>query len=347
MGREAIQLKSLKYFKYKLNFKIPFTTSVARFESREGFIIKAETDEGVAFGEAAPLPGFSKETFDETEKKLISLAKKLPSDFEELFSFALPSSLSFAFEQAFNSIIIAQKGLDAPFGIAPQGFVKTNALISLGDKKDFTKALSTALEKGYERIKIKIGVHNFEEEFNLLELASKLAKEKKAKLRLDVNGKWKLEEAKKNLQRLEELGIEYVEQPVKETKDLVALAEISKVPLAADESILDKRNLPLLIESKVNHFVLKPMLLGGLRKAIEIQKQNSNKRSIISSTFESPVGISYLIYGASLQADSVHGIPPVEFNSSPLGNFPFKTEGGKIIFDSNNFPLKINFEELE
>ena len=68
-------LKSLKYFPIILNFKIPFHTSRNTIKTRKVFIVELRDENNKAiYGESAPLPDFSSESFDETEKELRRLS---------------------------------------------------------------------------------------------------------------------------------------------------------------------------------------------------------------------------------------------------------------------------------
>ena len=58
-----------------------------------------------------------------------------------------------------------------------------------------------------------------------------------ARIRVDVNEAWTLDEAKRALQELEPLGIELAEQPVTGLEAMAELAGSTSIPLAADESV--------------------------------------------------------------------------------------------------------------
>ncbi len=345
-----ILLKELKYFEFRTKFILPLFTSKTVFKERRGVFIKLTTDSGTGWGEASPLPGFSKETVSDVKRTLRQIEQNYRNkNIASIREIEKYPSLNFGIEQAVSSIIIARNGYDAPFGLLPSGEIKINALLSLGNEKDFLENVSAVSRSGYERIKIKIGLGNFEKELKLLTKANELIKGSNIKLRLDANGCWTFGKAKENLEKLKHLDIEYVEDPVSDIDELIRLADISSVPLAADELLLDAKNLELLLESNVNNYVLKPMLIGGLKKTFDIADKifRKGKEAILSSTFESPLGTSYLAYGAAMfKSNLIHGIPIVKFERSYLKP-PYKFENGKIFLDKEKFPPEMAEEKLK
>ena len=100
-----------------------------------------------------------------------------------------------------------------------------------------------------------------------------------ARIRVDANGAWDVEQARDALGALAAYGIEYAEQPcatVPELKRLrVALARGGiDVPVAADESIR-KAEDPLLVarEEAADLVVVKVAPLGGVRRALEVVQE--------------------------------------------------------------------------
>ena len=63
-----------QYSPYNIEFAQPFNTARGNYNSRKGFIIVLTDSKGrKSFGEAAPLPEFGSETYEEAEKILGSL----------------------------------------------------------------------------------------------------------------------------------------------------------------------------------------------------------------------------------------------------------------------------------
>ncbi|MCZ7602172.1 MAG: hypothetical protein M5R37_04860 [Melioribacteraceae bacterium] len=66
-----MKLTSFKYFSHTLRFKDKFSNSREKFNERKVFILECKDSDGNKFfGEAAPLPNYSTETFVEVENEL-------------------------------------------------------------------------------------------------------------------------------------------------------------------------------------------------------------------------------------------------------------------------------------
>jgi len=118
-----------------------------------------------------------------------------------------------------------------------------------------------------------------------------------ARLRVDANGAWSVDEAVEALGRLAAYDLEYAEQPcahVEQLRDLrVALVRAGvDVPVAADESIR-KAEDPLRVRDleAADLIVVKVAPLGGVRSALAIV-QECGLPAVVSSALDTSVGIS-------------------------------------------------------
>ncbi len=113
-----------------------------------------------------------------------------------------------------------------------------------------------------------------------------------ARIRVDANGGWDVEEAVRAIGVLREFGLEYVEQPVASVEDLVAVRRRVDVPIAADESIRRAAD-PLRVArlGAADVAVLKVQPLGGVRRCLELAERVGIP-VVVSSALESSVGIA-------------------------------------------------------
>ncbi|GAB3299216.1 o-succinylbenzoate synthase [Pseudoclavibacter terrae] len=125
-----------------------------------------------------------------------------------------------------------------------------------------------------------------------------------ARLRVDANGGWSVDEAVQALRVLARFDLEYAEQPCSTAAELVQLrrrlvAEGIAVPIAADESIR-KAEDPLEVArlGAADVIVVKMQPLGGVRRAAEIVRA-TGLPATVSSALDSSVGIAM---GAQLVA---------------------------------------------
>jgi O-succinylbenzoate synthase len=118
-----------------------------------------------------------------------------------------------------------------------------------------------------------------------------------ARIRLDANGGYTLEQALELGESLNKLGIalDYLEQPVKTIGELAeARTKLSRlgIQVAADESVR-KVSDPLAVAhaAAADLLVVKAAPLGGINRALEVIAE-SGLPAVISSALETSVGIS-------------------------------------------------------
>ncbi len=92
-----------------------------------------------------------------------------------------------------------------------------------------------------------------------------------AKLTVDANGGWSLDDAIRMCQWLKTQEVEYVEQPlpVGEESKLAMLSDASPLPIFVDESCRTSRDIPRLADS-IKGINIKIMKAGGLSEAIRM-----------------------------------------------------------------------------
>ena len=150
---------------------------------------------------------------------------------------------------------------------------------------------------GCTTIKIKVGM-NEEEDLARIAMVRKLSPQ--AKIRIDVNGLWGVDQASRFLERCGE--IEYVEQPCASVEELRELKSRIDVKIVGDE-ILRKSTNPFEVDLKgaIDILMLKVQPLGGIANAHALAAHHKLP-VVVSSALESAVGINYgLTLAASFQ----------------------------------------------
>ena len=150
---------------------------------------------------------------------------------------------------------------------------------------------------GCTTIKIKVGTN---EEEDLARIATVRKLNPEAKIRIDVNGLWSVDQASKFLERCGE--IEYVEQPCASVEELRELKSRVDVKIVGDE-ILRKSTNPFEVDLKgaIDIVMLKVQPLGGIANAHALAAHHKLP-VVVSSALESAVGINYgLTLAASFQ----------------------------------------------
>jgi len=116
------------------------------------------------------------------------------------------------------------------------------------------------------------------------------------RVRVDVNGRWTVDEALSHLRELGRFGLEYAEQPCASVDELadvrrrLARAGVD-VPIAADESIRRSGDPERVVAAgAADVAVLKVQPLGGVRRCLELAER-LGLPVVVSSAIESSVGL--------------------------------------------------------
>jgi O-succinylbenzoate synthase len=177
--------------------------------------------------------------------------------------------------------------------MAHRGFIKVNATLpALNSAREIEEVLHSFA--GCETVKIKVGENLGED---IVRVARVRAILPKAKLRLDVNGAWKVDQALVSIYEIfEAVGpLEYVEQPCASLEELRQLKEklVIDLKIAGDE-IIRKAIDPFKVDLQgaIDILMLKVAPLGGITRAREIAAHHKLPL-VVSSALDSAVGISY------------------------------------------------------
>lgn len=352
-------IKKFNWLPLDLNFTSPFQTSKNSFNTRRIYLVQVIDSSGNKFyGECSPLPDFGSESFL-TAEKILSVADEV---LVGLAIDSIASSLESILEK-FNNALTVRSAVEQILFQAVHYYHPTELWIYLPKPTDKNiavnglvglyssfRATETALvlsEIGFETIKMKAGREDFEIDYKVIKKTRK-ALGKNVKLRIDVNGKWSLEEAVKYLKRLEPFNLQYVEQPVKEFNDLVQLADVCSIPIAADESIRNIEDAEKVISSNIDFLILKPALIGGVLNSFKIIRmaEAAGKHVVLSSSFESALGRNNLLFLASqIKNTNAHGITLSNIFKEDLFDDKLKTENGKLKFSSSSFPIIVDLSK--
>lgn len=269
--------------------------------SREGALLELRDSAGnVGRGEAAPLPGFSRESAGEAARQLAALTGPDASAQEPY------PSVRYALELARLGLRAAASAspLPALLSPAPRETVELSALISAGPDEAPAEARRLR-EAGYRAVKLKVGRLPVDEEAALVRrVAGELGE---VPLRLDANRAWGLEEALAFARGLDGVEVEYVEEPLADPALLPRFAAESGLPVALDESLVGMSAAGLSDHGYAAAVVLKPTLLGGLSRCVALAARAADldMKAVVSAAFESGVGTLGLVaLAAALPGDA-------------------------------------------
>jgi o-succinylbenzoate synthase len=292
---------------YRIQLSRPAGNWSQSWHERAGFSITLRDAHGfVGRGEAAPLPGYSDDTLEDTALALrecriapLENADELESQrLRALLDEALPRatpSARFGVETALLDLLARRRGL--PLHRALQllrgdgrelGRIPLAALIPLE-----TAAAEAALALGYSTLKLKIGRREqFAAELSALS-AIRRAVGPGVRLRLDANQAFPAAFVGERLASLLAIDPEFLEEPVARGEPW---PQHSPIPLALDESLRQGAELSER-RSREQHLVgavLKPGVLGGLLAALELaaRAERAGLLPIVSHAFEGVVGFA-------------------------------------------------------
>jgi o-succinylbenzoate synthase len=345
--------KEIKYKSVKIRFNNPFKSSSHILYEKPGLYL-AITDQygNKGIGEASPLPGFSKENISEAEQdinylinlfsgKEFHLTNTLISNFS--YGRKIVPSVCFAFEQAiFNLALLQNDSINnLKAGLIGKSFVEVNSVIDIDEKSEVLKRAKADIDSGYKTIKLKVGRLNFDEDLQILDLVRNSIPEK-INLRLDANGAWDIDTAYERIHKLSSYNIQYIEDPCKYCDCMVKLSRVSPIPVAVDFTIDSIDNLiEYITNGTFKYIIVKPMILGSIFKLIELIKlaESRNVNLIVSSAFETAVGLSILIYLAAITNHNLaHGLATSCYLQNDNMHDPFQIINGEIRVDKIIFP---------
>lgn len=296
----------LKLYTYKLPFRQAFKTADNSYDHREGLILQYSENDLQAYGEIAPLPGFSRGNLAQVVTILQMQRTQLQSSLrdrntDDLF-FILHNihqfpSLSFGLDMLYTDLRSQEEGLS--FGRYVAKELKTepysipvNFTSGIRSPDEILKMINHKTKEGFDTLKLKAG-----KDRELLEKTIQRIREEypDLRIRLDANESWQEEEAMETLSRLSNFNIEYCEQPVTSDRPelLKRLSDRSPVPIAADESIRNISDAKRLSEEQsAKLFIIKPMFFGRINDII-VTKQMADSHNIsmvFTTALESAIG---------------------------------------------------------
>jgi O-succinylbenzoate synthase len=199
--------------------------------------------------------------------------------------------------------------------------------------------------------KLKVGRGTVEEDVqNARALRGRIGP--RASLRLDANRAWDERQGKRFAHAVEDLDVEYIEEPLKDPGGLRAFSQSTGMPVAADESLADDPAPDWREWSFLRAVVMKPTLLGGIASTLVriAAARGAGIMPVMSSSFESAVGLRHLALLA-LTADLgsiAHGLDTGRWFEQDLLEEALATTGGCIQRDALLAPsIRVRHDLLE
>lgn len=251
-------------------------------KKRRGIIITLQDSEGsIGKGEIAPFKGRSLETFDES----LSQVMKLKDTFfdKDRVPFALYPSVMFGMEMAMHDVQKSSSNAD----------VEITTLLMHPPKKP-----------PFGPLKLKLGNLDIDEAADFFNKC----KSKEQNIRIDLERKWGLDKTIDFCKQVDASKIVYIEDPTTNYSDLERFYIETNIPYAIDNFLTFQPPEVLKILKGLKSIVVKPSLIGGLSHCTILKELFSPIDIVISSLYESEVGIHHLKTISSILSSQPAGI---------------------------------------
>ncbi len=190
-----------------------------------------------------------------------------------------------------------------------------------------------AVAAGFRTLKLKVAARTVARDEARVAAVREAAGDA-VRLRLDANGGWTVDEARRALERWARFDLEFVEQPVApgDPDSLARVRRASSIPIAADEGARTLGELEGLIgRDAIDAVVIKPSLIGPRRSLALIRAARSaGVDVVVTSALESKVGRTHALQmAAALGAGPAAGLATAGWLAADLGR-PERVADGEI-----------------
>jgi L-Ala-D/L-Glu epimerase len=308
-----VKVTEVELTAFALPFERPYVTARGRLERRDMYLLRLITDAGIeGLGEAVPLSLRGGPDLRAVFRGLLKGTRRLKradlSDFsgEEPFMAAidafvhtaagrrLPAPAKAAIEMAILDLAGKASGrpVHALLGVDEPRPMPCNATLIAGTPEEVAADATRWAGLGFETFKLKLGAGDDVAQVR----AVREALGPEARIRVDANGAWSVEEALGVLRMIEPLGIELVEQPVADARGMSEVTASTAIPVAADELVASVKDARRAAGSKeADLATVKLAKVGGIGEANGIAGQLP---IYLSSALDGPLGIAAAAHAA-------------------------------------------------
>lgn len=280
-----MKITNIRLGKISVPLRVPFKTALRTVSSVEDIIVEIHTDTGaIGYGEAPPTGVIT----GDTTGSIISAFKDhiiktlIGRDIDDLENLL----------RDLNSCIVKNTSAKAAADMAlwdlygqlykipvykllggSRNKLSTDITISVNHPEEMAKDALTAIKRGYDTLKVKVGVDPNLDVARLSAIRQAIGNN--YNIRIDANQAWKPKQAVKILNQMQDKGlnIELVEQPVKahDFDGLKFVTQNSDVPVLADESVFSPEDAFRILQMGAADLInIKLMKCGGIYNALKI-----------------------------------------------------------------------------
>jgi len=361
-----LKVRTLDVFSLCIPFKRPHKISLGRSDGRKVLVVKIKTDNGLTgVGEAIAHPAFSGEAIESLQGGVNCLAESVvgenPLHLNKIN--ALMDEKLYANYGAKGAIEMALLDIVGKYfgtpvynlfgGIIEERFPLSRSASQSDIEKDLAE-VEEFLKEGYRIIKVKVGILNVHQDVERVKAIRELVGPE-VSLRADANQGWDVPTALKFIKGVEELGLEFLEQPLPkwDIDGLAYLRSKSSTPIMADEAATTEHDVLEIIKKKAADFIsIKVVKSGGIMRSRRIAylADCGGIKCYLGSQGETSVGTSAGLHFA-LSANSFNyggEIYGPQFFVKDIVKQPVRIEGGFIYpSDEPGFGVELNMDMIE
>ena len=308
-----MRIASVEVVPYARPFRESYVTAAGSLTQREMVLLRVRSEDGLeGLGEAVPLSLRGGTALAQVVEELETLVARDTLDETTVrgSATALSASARCAALTALLDLRGKRAAVEGSASAEPQAPIRCNATLVAGDAAAVVSAAERWATDGFSTFKLKLGAETAKPIPEGGFLRSRDVETVRAvrealgpgvRIRIDANGAWDVETAKRTLAALEPYEIELVEQPVATIEEAVELAGSTPIPLAADESVECRADAERVAASGAFALTgIKLSKVGGTEDALEIAEVLP---AYVTSALDGPVGIAAALQVAQTLGD--------------------------------------------
>ena len=311
--------RCLSWQAFTLIFHRPFRLSTGISLTRKAFWIRLRDDEGWGEGTIPPYYGILDSEmiayWDAAAQSEIPFPDN-PAEIAAWIGNHGPAPARCALDLALHDRIAKKQniplyqllGLPKPIPIA------TAFTISIAAPEEMAKIAAENVQ--YPVIKLKLGSDN-----DIARVAAVRAARPDARIYVDANAGWSLEEAVQQVKGLAPYHLDMIEQPVaKDEIDGMGYVQAhTKVPIVADESVRTLTDIEALAKAGVKGINLKLMKIGGLIPTLEMLNRGKELglKIMLGCMSETALGVTAMAH-LTAYADWIDLDAPLLIRNNPF-----------------------------
>ncbi|HHO56663.1 MAG TPA: dipeptide epimerase, partial [Trueperaceae bacterium] len=298
----TINAMQLNYKTLRLYLRTPFKIAHGSSNFRDNVIVQISDNSITGFGEAAPVKQHH-ENIETVIGYLDSVVLANDLDRLEFILNTLPkgsNSAKAAIDIALHDLLA--KKLNIPLykllGLDAQAKAVTSFTLGISSLENL-QAAAKRLANEFPVIKLKLGAGEKED------LAALRAVKEVTNVKIvgDANCAWSLDQAKRIIPKLADLGLEMIEQPLAEQdyEGMKKLKDLAIMPVFADEPVRDSKDI-VALANKVDGINIKLMKSAGIRQALKMiaTARAHDLEIMLGCMVESSIAITAAAHIASL-----------------------------------------------